>query len=261
MQMHWDELTFLHWPVDQAVIQATLPPGLRAQTFGGSAWISLVPFVMRITLPHAPVAPWLGRFPETNVRTYVTVDRRADERRGDPRLADPDGTDGPDGPDGPDGTDDPDGDADPSEGIWFYSLDASRAAAVGFARASYRLPYIWSAMTVERARDTIVYRCRRRTGAHATSEVAVRIGDRYGADQLSGLDHFLTARWRLYSVIAGRTIAAPARHDAWPLQRAELLHLDDGLVVADGLPAPIGPPIVHFAESVSVRVGTPHRPS
>ncbi len=244
MQMHWDALTFLHWPVDPAVVQATLPPGLRVQTFGGSAWISLVPFVMRITLPHVPVAPWLGRFPETNVRTYVTVDRRAGDRV-DPRPADPDGADG---------------DADLSEGIWFYSLDASRAAAVGFARATYRLPYIWSAMTVERAHDTIVYRCRRRTGAHATSEVAVRIGDRYGADELSGLDHFLTARWRLYSVIAGRTIAAPARHDAWPLQRAELLHLDDGLVVADGLPAPVGLPIVHFAESVAVRVGAPHRP-
>ena len=237
--MHWDELTFLHWPVDPAVIQATLPPGLRVQTFGGSAWISLVPFVMRITFPHAPVAPWLGRFPETNVRTYVTVDHRAGD-------ADPDGADS---------------DADPSEGIWFYSLDASRAAAVGFARATYRLPYIWSAMTVERAHDTIVYRCRRRTRAHATSEVAVRIGDRYGPDELSGLDHFLTARWRLYSEIAGRPFAALARHDAWPLQRAELLHLDDGLVVADGLPALTGPPIVQFAESVSVRVGAPHRPT
>jgi uncharacterized protein len=234
MEMHWDQLTFLHWPMDPEVVQATLPPGLRVQTFGGTAWISLVPFVMRITLPHAPVVPWLGRFPETNVRTYVTADAHSSNgsRHDEPHA---------------------------TEGIWFYSLDASRAAAVAFARATYRLPYIWSAMSVERAHDTIVYRCRRHTGGRASSDVAVRIGARYRPDELTELDHFLSARWRLYSVVAGRTVAALARHEPWPLRRAELLHLADGLVVADGLPEPLGPPIVQFADTVAVRVGAPHR--
>lgn len=29
----WDQLTFLHWSYDPAVIQALLPPGLTVDTF------------------------------------------------------------------------------------------------------------------------------------------------------------------------------------------------------------------------------------
>ena len=63
--------------------------------------------------PLAPAPPWFARFPETNVRTYVV---------------------------GPDGR----------EGLWFFSLDAARLEPVLVARATYALPYRWSAMTVER---------------------------------------------------------------------------------------------------------------
>lgn len=232
MQMHWDQLTFLHWPMDPQVIQATLPPSLRVQTFEGTAWVSLVPFIMRITAPHTPVVPWIGRFPETNVRTYVTA---ADAEDGSQEAI-------------------------ASEGIWFYSLDATRAAAVAFARAAYRLPYVWSSMSVARAHDTIAYRARRRTGGRATSDVVVRIGARYEPAELTPLDHFLSARWRLYSQVFGRPVAVLAEHAAWPLRRAELLRCDDQLIVADGLPAPVGDPIVQFADTVSVRVGPPYRP-
>jgi uncharacterized protein YqjF (DUF2071 family) len=226
MAMHWDTLTFLHWPYEPAVIQQLLPPGITVQTFEGRAWVSLVPFGMRITLPHAPMAPWLSTFPETNVRTYVTA-------------------------------------ADGTEGIWFFSLDASRLAAVAFARVSYGLPYIWSTMSFTRAGDVVTYQCERRRagrdGVHASSAVAVRIGERYRPDELGPLDHFLSARWRLYSRWHGMVLGAHARHEPWPLQRAEVLHLADDLVVADGLPRPTGDPIVHYSESVSVRVGPPYR--
>lgn len=226
MAMHWDTLTFLHWPYEPAVIQQLLPSGITVQTFEGRAWVSLVPFGMRITLPHAPIVPWLSTFPETNVRTYVTA-------------------------------------ADGTEGIWFFSLDASRLAAVAFARASYGLPYIWSQMSFTRAGNVVTYQCERRRpgpdGTRASSDVAVRIGARYRPDELGPLDHFLSARWRLYSRWGGMVLGAHARHEPWPLQRAELLHLADDLVVADGLPRPIGDPIVHYSESVSVRVGPPYR--
>ena len=225
MAMHWDTLTFLHWPYEPAVVQRLLPEGITVQTFEGMAWVSLVPFGMRITAPHMPIVPWLSTFPETNVRTYVT---------------------------GADGT----------EGIWFFSLDASRLAAVAFARATYGLPYVWSKMSFTHAGDVVTYRCERRRPGHngaVTSDVAVRIGTPYAPDELGLLDHFLSARWRLYSRWNGVVLAAHARHQPWPLRRAELLHLHDDLVVADGLPRPVGDPIVHFSETVSVRVGPPYR--
>ena len=69
------------------------------------------------------------------------------------------------------------------------------------------------------------------------------------------LDHFLTARFRLYTMIAGRGAAADAEHPSWPLVRARLLDLEDDLVAAAGLPPPDQPPLVHFSPGVAVRIG------
>ena len=220
MQMHWDELTFIHWRYDPLEIQRLLPPGVTAQTFDGSAWISLVPFVMRITLPGAPVPPYIGRFCETNVRTYVTA-------------------------------------ADGTEGIWFFSLDASRLAAVAAARVGFGLPYIWSSMTYSASGSRREYTCRRILGG-ARSRVTVDVGRRLAPDELSQADHFLSARWRLYARHFGRLRYAFASHEPWPLHEASIEALDDGLVFADGLPKPSGQPIVQYSPTVCVQISRPH---
>ncbi len=235
MQMGWERLTFVHWAYDPADVQRLLPPGLTVQTFDDRAWVSLVPFVMRVRFPLIGVVPWLSTFPETNVRTYVTAD---------------------------DGT----------EGIWFFSLDATRLAAVASARAAYRLPYMWSRMSVESSfdstaisptatdGDTISYSCTRRFPGPrgATSDVAVRIGAVLGDDELDERDHFLSARWRLYSHMFGRTWGARALHQRWPLQRATLERYDDELITASGLAGPRGEPIVQYSPGVAVAVSVPY---
>jgi uncharacterized protein YqjF (DUF2071 family) len=220
----WDDLTFLHWRYEREVVQRLLPEGLTVETYDGTAWVGLVPFAMRVALPRGPSVPWLTRFPETNVRTYVRA-------------------------------------RDGSRGIWFFSLDAARLAAVLTARTTYRLPYFWSHMSIEHAASTVVYSCERRwPGPTATSKVAVEIGGPFDSSELIELDHFLTARWRLYSASHGRLRRAQAWHEPWPLQHARALAVDDGLVVAAGLPQPEGDPLVHYSPSVKVRIGWPSRP-
>jgi uncharacterized protein YqjF (DUF2071 family) len=222
MVQWWDTLTFLHWRFDAAVVQRLLPGGLTVETFDGSAWVGLVPFFLRVALPRGPSLPWLSRFPETNVRTYV---------RG----------------------------GDGSRGIWFFSLDAARLGAVVVARATYRLPYFWSRMAVERVGTRIDYRCRRRwpgpRGAH--SAASVEIGARFAADELGELDHFLTARWSLFAASPRGLVRAAAFHEPWPLHRARVVRLDDGLVAAAGLPPPRGEPLVHHSPTIGVRLGAP----
>ncbi len=225
MHMKWDELTFVHHRMSPEAVQRLLPSGLRVETFDGSAWVSLVPFLMRVTVPADRIRlPFIGRFPETNVRTYVTA---------------------------PDGT----------QGIWFFSLDAGSAWATLGGRLGYRLPYMFSEMSVHRSGDTMSYDCRRRIPGPkgAFSKVTTAIGERYQADELSELDHWLSARWRLYSWMFGRLWGARAVHEAWPLQRATLTRYDDSLVRSAGLPAPSDEPIVQFAARVSVRIGPPYR--
>lgn len=98
MFQRWDSLTFLHWRYPPEVISPLLPRKLELDTFDGTAWVGLTPFVLTgLRPPGFPAIPWISRFPEMNVRTYVR---------------------------GPDG----------ERGIWFFSLEAARIAAVIGAR-------------------------------------------------------------------------------------------------------------------------------
>ncbi len=224
MLHRWDQLTFLHWRYDPEVVQQLLPPGLTVATFDGSAWVGLVPFVMQVRPPGVAPVPWLSNFPETNVRTYAT---------------------------GPDG----------STGVWFLSLDASRLAAVLGGRLGYRMPYFWSRMRVRRVGDSIAYDCDRRwpRPTPAASRIEVRIGERFANEELDDLDHWLTARWSLFSYRPSAISIAHAEHPPWELHRAEAVRCDDRLVRAAGLPAPQGEPLVHHSPGTAVRISRPYR--
>ena len=72
MYQRWCDLLFLHWPVDPAIIQATLPPGLSADVHHGQAYLGVVPFYMHGLRPrYCPPCPGISYFPELNLRTYV----------------------------------------------------------------------------------------------------------------------------------------------------------------------------------------------
>ena len=95
-------------------------------------------------------------------------------------------------------------------------------------------------------------------GPHgARSRVRLALGEGFAADELSELDHFLTACWVLTSSAGARHRFARAWHRAWPLRRAHVIDLDDELVAAAGLPHPAGPPLVHWSAGVDVRIGRP----
>src|SRR5436190_18564538 len=89
MFQSWNNISFLHWQYHPDTLRSRLPAGLEIDLFGGQAWVSLTPFTLEnFRLCFLPPLPWLSKFPETNMRTYVQ------------------------GPAGP--------------GIWFFSLDAAR---------------------------------------------------------------------------------------------------------------------------------------
>jgi uncharacterized protein YqjF (DUF2071 family) len=161
-------------------------------------------------------------FPETNVRTYVI---------------------------GPDG----------SRAVWFFSLDAARLAAVLGARFAYHLPYFWAKMRVASEDGTIHYQSRRKRphAVNVMSDIRVKQGQRIAAEELSDREHFLTARYRLYTLIHGRLGWAQIEHEPWPLARAPLVTLRQNLIDAAGLPAPEGQPLVHYAAEIDVKIGYP----
>jgi uncharacterized protein len=222
MEHHWGELTFLHWSYPIETVQRLLPQGLTVDSIDGVAWMGVIPFFMKVSLPGRRPLPIVGQFCETNVRTYVR-------------------------------------DADGRQGIWFFSLDATGLAAVLTARVTYRLPYCWSKMSLVHHGDLLQYDCRRRWPGPAKSHAVIQVGERYAPSDLGPLDHFLTARWILFSRSRRYHRFARAAHAPWALYRATAVEVDDGLLQAAGLPAPEGPPLVHYSPGVQVRIGRPER--
>jgi uncharacterized protein YqjF (DUF2071 family) len=220
MYQTWSWIAFLHWSYDPRVLQRLLPGGLRPHTFDGRAWVGVTPFFLQdLRTPVAPALPWFTSFPETNVRTYVV---------------------------GPDGR----------EGLWFFSLDAGRLEPVLVARSTYALPYMWSQMTVERDGPTVRYRSRRRWPGPtpATSAITLAVGDPLAPEELEEFDHYLTARWQLYTTLGPVLARSNVEHEPWPLHRAVVRELDGNLVAAAGLPAPHGEPVVHWSPGVRTRI-------
>ena len=227
MLQTWSDLTFLHWPFEPSAVQAVLPQELEPDVFDGKAWVGLIPFYMEhIRPPGLPQGiPWIGTFPETNVRTYVR---------------------------GPDGV----------PGVWFCSLDITRLGAVLVSWLSYKIPYVWSRMSYTPVGAFRSYRSVRRWPGPrgARSEVVAEVGDPIPAGDLTEFDHYLTARWGLWAQTKAGPRYAPVDHPPWPLYNAVVHHLDEDLVAAAGLPTPVGPPHVRYSPGVDVRIGAPRPP-
>ena len=213
----WRRLTFLHWRYRPEVIRPLVPDALELDLFDGAAFVGLTPFILtELRPPGLPALPWISQFPEMNVRTYVR---------------------------GPDG----------ERGIWFFSLEADRLAAVLGARISYGLPYRWAEMRVRDGAGNIEYESRRHAGP-GQANIAIRIGAAIRPDELSC---FLTARFRLYTRLAGSLAFAPVDHPPWPLQSATVLRLEQNVLQHSGLPPVHGEPTAYFSPGVYVRVGRP----
>ena len=72
MFQQWRDLLFLHWEYPATAIQVTLPEGLFVDTFGGKAYLGVVPFFMGNIRPRfLPAVPGISDFMEMNLRTYV----------------------------------------------------------------------------------------------------------------------------------------------------------------------------------------------
>lgn len=72
MTQTWENLLFLHWPVDSALVKEHVPTEFELDTFEGQAWISMAPFqVKHQRFRILPEIPMLNEYLELNVRTYV----------------------------------------------------------------------------------------------------------------------------------------------------------------------------------------------
>lgn len=221
MSQEWTDLAYFHWRYEPEDVQRLLPDGVTVDTHDGSAWVGLIPFVMRRVKPlHVGPLPWLSTFVEINVRTYVI---------------DPDGR----------------------RAVWFFSLDVPRRPVVGVARALFSLPYCSAGTTHEVDGLDRRYTLRRRWPAPkgAYADMAFTIGDRIAPSEETTLDHFLSARWALLTATrSGALRYGRVHHERWPLHRIDRHEVDQDVVEAAGLPAPAGEVHARYSPGVHVNV-------
>jgi uncharacterized protein len=215
MEQTWNDLLFAHWPVSDDVLRPLIPPVLTLDQFEGQCWVAVTPFHMTgIRARWMPALPGLSSLPELNVRTYVTFGGKP--------------------------------------GVFFFSLDAESRTAVWVARATYHLPYFFSRMSVSEKNGWFVYRCIRDAGTNFTGKYRPVAAPQLR--RLSSLEHWLTERYCLYTVVRDRVYRAEIHHEQWPLQDAEAEILENTMARVAGITLPQNPPLLHFSKKLDVLI-------
>ena len=225
MAQTWHDLLFAHWPVQTETLRRHVPATVEIDTYGGQAWLGVVPFRMSgVRLRGTLALPWLSAFPELNVRTYVTVGGKP--------------------------------------GVWFFSLDAANRVAVAMARVWFHLPYFRARMSCTKRDGWIEYRSGR---AHRGAACGVFSGRYRGTGELFGvrpgsLEYFLTERYCLYAADGpGRIFRGEIHHGRWRLQTAEAELTSNTMPEADGIYLPPAKPLLHFSKRQDMVAWAPRR--
>ncbi len=216
MKQTWRDLLFAHWPMPADALRPLIPAQLDLDVFDEQCWVGVVPFHMTgIRARAVPALPGLSRFPELNVRTYVT-------HSGKP-------------------------------GVYFFSLDAASLTAVRAARAFYHLPYFHAAMSSDDRDGSIHYSSQRLRGA-AVFRGRFRPKAALELSQKGSLEHWLTERYCLYTTHANKVYRGDIHHQPWPLQKAEAEFEINTVAEAAGITLPDTAPSLLFARKLEVLI-------
>lgn len=223
LKQAWNDLLFTHWPVARDRLRELVPSFLEIDTFDKEAWLSVTPFTLSDLSPRGiPALPLISSFDEINVRTYVVYD-------GIP-------------------------------GIYFFSLDANSALAVGGASTLFHLPYFLAEIRVEQDRGCISFCSRRKRGEKAEFEVKYSPADRLFEPERGTIDYFLTERYCLYTQdSAANAYRVEIHHAPWKLQSADAQLAVNTMVDAAGLRLPSMAPLLHYARRQDVVTWSPRR--
>lgn len=216
MKQTWHDLLFAHWPLPLAALRPLVPVQLELDQFGGECWVGVVPFRMSGVTGHAmPALPGLSRFPELNVRTYVTHGEKP--------------------------------------GVYFFSLDAANLPAVWAARKFFHLPYFHARMSCRNRGGEVLYSSKRvqssaefRANYRPTTEARLR--------EKGSLENWLTERYCLYTTHRGQIYRGEIHHQPWPLHEAEAEFETNTVAAAAGISLPDIAPSLLFARRLDVLI-------
>ena len=217
MTQTWEHLLFAHWAVSPDQVRSLIPAGLELDTYGGHAWISVIPFLLTgVRLRRLFPVPYVTSFPEINVRTYVKAGEKA--------------------------------------GVYFLSLDTSHLLVTKIAKYWYRLPYYPARMDFRAEQNQIDFQSRRLSACGASPvfhgsywPVSEPILARSGT-----LEHWLTERYTLYCQCkrTNQLHYADVYHEPWLLQTAAARFRENSMPMPFSLDVKEQPDLMLYARGV-----------
>jgi hypothetical protein len=139
-------------------------------------------------------------------------------------------------------------------GVYFFSLEASSRIAVWAARVFWGLPYHYARMKMTHTANEISYHSRRASNG-AAHQVRYKLGETVGPSEPGTLEHFLLERYLLFVKRGSQILCGQVHHTPYPVQKVQVLEVQDELIAAAGVPQPSGPPVfAHYSSGVDVEV-------
>lgn len=217
MKQTWSELLLANYPIKLDVLRKLVPESLLLDSFDGMGWIGVVPFQMsEVGLRGLPPIPGTDRFPELNVRTYVTLDGKP--------------------------------------GVYFFNLDAANRIAVWTAKTFYHLPYQHADMKLQQNGATIHFESKRKRENDAQLICSYHpISEPFTAEKGS-FDEWMAERYCFYTVNKkGLPLRCEILHQPWQLQHAAAEFNHNTILSKQGIIVESDQPILHFSKKIEVR--------
>ena len=220
MHQRWENLIFLHWPIEPALLRPLIPEPLQIDIFDGQAWLGITPFALNnLHITHLPPVPGLSAFHELNVRTYVHY------------------RDFP--------------------GVWFFSLDASKLIPAIAARLFFMLPYYKAEIAFAQREGKYQFALNRDGPPAARFQASWRVGLRLRDPDVESLAFFLVERYCYFAAAAEGAYMTRIYHHPWILEEAFVESFASTMLAPLGLPDRTGAPLAHFSRSMDVDIWQP----
>jgi uncharacterized protein YqjF (DUF2071 family) len=221
MHQRWDSPLFLSWRVAPQELRRLnlVPPELELDLEDGTAWISLVPLLMKDVGLSKPPLPRLAPFPEVNFRTYV-------RHKG-------------------------------VSGVYFLGLECGQAMVDLGARLFFKLPYNPAAVSIDREGEW--FHCEsKRADDDPSARLRVRYRPRGKARPVEdgSLEHFLVERYTMFVVDPDTRVVrrGDVRHEPWRVhQKVDLSLLETTIPAAVGLRLAAEPDHVGFSPGIDTQ--------
>lgn len=214
MRQTWNNLLLANYPIKLDILRKLVPKKLPLDSFDGMGWIGVVPFHMTgLRLRGVPPVPGTDRFPQINVRTYITLDGKP--------------------------------------GVYFFSLDAANWLAAKMAKTFFHIPYNFADIRVESSESTFHFESKRKDMGLVCSYRP--ISEPFYAEKGSFDWWMVERYCFYTVNKKGVPLRCDILHRPWLLQRAEAEFPQNTMLSMQGMQVESNNPTIHFSKKVEVR--------